>query len=527
MEKIKFYYSQNPLKTILLVALLVRLLASFFSKGYAFHDDHFDVIRVAQNWAYGLPHWIESSTPPKHSMVYPAFNACIIWLMDMFGATDPVFKTTVLRILHAFYSLLVVLFAFKITQIISNNKNAIHVAWIVSLLWFMPYLSVKFLAELVCVPPVLYAFYLILKSDKQRGRGIIKYLVSGVFFAIAFSIRMHTVLFAGGLGLALLFEKKWSQSIYFTLGFLAAAFIFIGIPDILFFEYPFQYVVNYFAYNAENANNYTTGSPFKFLLTTFGFLVPPVSVMLMWGFIKAWNVNRKIFLAVLVFFIVHSLFPNKQERFILPMYPLLIIMGVIGWNQFIKSSDIWTRFPKAISRCWMFFWIVNGIASIALALTYSKKDRVAPIHYLSKKADLSSLIVESSRANSKQVPVYYLGRLAADYKDFQKGDILGMNDIRSSGKYLDSGMPFVFVLGSSKSVTDLKQEMKTVNREPNYIVFKGSEELPERIQRVMPLFPGKDFILETSVEPSSFDKLLHILNPRRHRNETAHIYRVE
>ncbi|MEY4540712.1 MAG: hypothetical protein RLZZ306_2469, partial [Bacteroidota bacterium] len=37
------------LKKILLLGLFFRILATIFSKGYAFTDDHFEVIELAQN----------------------------------------------------------------------------------------------------------------------------------------------------------------------------------------------------------------------------------------------------------------------------------------------------------------------------------------------------------------------------------------------------------------------------------------------------------------------------------------------
>ncbi len=206
-------------------------------------------------------------------------------------------------------------------------------------------------------------------------------------------------------------------------------------------------MVNYFAHNTENAYNYITGSPFKFLLTTFGFLVPPVSVMLMWGYLRTWKVDPKIFMAVLVFFVVHSIFPNKQERFILPMYPLLIILGTIGWSNFVSGSYFWKRFPMVLRGSWLFFWVMNISVGLVLALTYLKRDRVGPIYYLSQKTDLISLIVESERSSPKQVPVYYFGKMAADYNDFQKGDVLGMNTMKEEGLHLNNQMPFVFTLG--------------------------------------------------------------------------------
>lgn len=525
-SRFRVFIDENPLQAILLAALVLRLLAAFFSKGYAFHDDHFCVTRVAQSWAEGIPQWLQGEHPPKHSMVYAGVNAFFMWVMNGLGLIDPEAKATILRIIHALYSMLTVYFGFKITELISNRRNAILAGWILALLWFMPYLSVKYLAELVCVPPVLTGFYAILKAEKDDVKKWTPWLLAGIWFGIAFTIRLHTVLFAGGLGLVLLFRKQWSESILFTLGFLFITTLLIGIPDMLLFDYPFQYVVDYFIYNSENAYNYITGSPFKFLLTTFGFLVPPVSVFLMWGYVKAWKVEPKIFLAVLIFFLVHSFFPNKQERFILPMYPLLIILGVIGWNNFKDHSRFWLANPKFYRALWGFFWTVNIIAALALALTFTKKDRVAPLYYLSKQDDVEAVIIESERDKVKQPPVYYLGRNCADFDEIQNGE-LGFNEFTIKKKYMDPDFVVTYNLGAEKSIEELSQEIKVTGKQPNYVIFKGDKDFEARKARVLELYPGRQLTLMKEVKPSNFDLLLHLLNPRVHRNTIAWVYRIE
>lgn len=523
---LRVFVEENPLKAILLAALALRLLAAFFSKGYAFHDDHFCVIRVAQSWAEGVPQWLQGEHPPKHSMVYAGANAVLMWIMSMLGVVDSEVKATVLRLVHAFYSMLTVYFGYKITLLISNKRNAILAGWILALLWFMPYLSVKFLAELVCVPPVLAGFYVILKTEKSDVKKWAPWLLAGALFGLAFTIRLHIVLFAGGLGLVLLFRKQWIESLLFTTGFLLLTFVLIGIPDMLFFDYPFQYVVDYFIYNSENAYNYITGSPFKFLLTTFGFLVPPVSVFLMWGYIKAWKVEPQIFLAVLIFFLVHSFFPNKQERFLLPMYPLMIILGVIGWNNFKDHSRFWAGHQTLYRGLWKFFWIINIIAAVALALTFTKKDRVAPLYYLSQQDDVKAVIIESERGKVKQPPVYYLGSSCADYDEIQNGE-LGFDQFAAKKKYIDPDFIVTFNLGTDKTIEELAREIDDTGKQPNYIIFKGDQNFEARKKRVLELFPDKQLVLMEEIKPSNFDLLLHILNPRVHRNTIARIYRVE
>ncbi|UII20773.1 glycosyltransferase family 39 protein [Fulvivirga ligni] len=524
-NSIKQYYQAHPLRTILLAALFLRLLAAFFSEGYAFHDDHFCVTRVAQSWAQGIPHWVNMDHPPMHSMPYAGINAIIIWIVEHLGITDSIAKTTILRIFHAFYSLLTVYFAYKITNLISNKKNAAKVGWILTILWFMPYLSVKFLAELVCVPPLLAGFYLILR-EKAESKKLLPYLCAGALFGLAFTFRMHSVLFAGGLGIILLFRKKWLESVVFTAGFLIITFILIAIPDMIFFDYPYQYIVGYFTYNSENAYNYVTGGPFKFLLTTFGFLVPPVSVFLIWGYIKGRKIEPMMYLGILIFFIVHSIFPNKQERFILPMYPFLIIIGTIGWTNFVEHSKFWIKHPKLHNGLWNFFWGINIIATLAMALTFTKRDRIEPLHYLSKKTDVTSVIVESERGGVKQVPVYYLGTNCVDYDELHAG-LLGLEEFEANQKYLDPNFKVVFDFGADKSPERLQFEMDSVQKQPNYIIFKGENNFDQRKQRVNALFPGKKLTLEKEINPSHFDQLLHILNPRVHRNDVARVYKID
>ncbi len=519
------FYSKYPLRTILLVGLFLRLLAAIFSEGYAFHDDHFCVTRVAQSWADGIPHWLESEKPPKHSMFYAGINAVIIWGAENIGITDTFVKTALMRVFHALYSLLTILFVYKITLTLADVRRATLAGWIVALLWFMPFMSVRFLVELMCVPPVLAGFYLMIKEVKAQQKSITTWLLAGALFGLAFTFRYHTILFAGGLGLVLLYQKRWLPSIVFSLGYLVVACLIVGTVDLVFFDYPFHSLVEYFAFNSENANNFISGSPFKFTLTTFGFLVPPVSLMLMFGYARSAKIEPMMFVAVLVFFVFHSAFPNQQERFILPMFPLLIILGVIGWSNFVDNSTFWQKYKGLHNGAWKFFWIANILVAVALAFTFTKKDRVAPMYYLSQKADLTSLIIENEKS-VKQPPVYYLGKNVSDFNEWDEG-ILGINEFLEEEKFKSNDYRVVFSLPADKTIDSLKQELNFAGKSPNYIIFQGANNLEQRIERIQPLYKGKELKQIKVIHPSNFDRLLHKMNPRIHRDQTAFIYKAE
>ncbi|MFD3003230.1 glycosyltransferase family 39 protein [Pontibacter toksunensis] len=513
-----------PLSFILLIALLIRMVAAFYSKGFAFSDDHFDVITVAQGWLDELPVWLNEPMPPRHSMLYALVHYGIFYVLEAMGIFSPETKMIVVRVLHGLYSLLVVYFGYKITELLSNKMNARLVGLMLALIWFMPFMSVRNLVEMVCIPPYLAAFYLMVKQDKAERRRVMPYFWAGALFALAFTIRYHTVLFGAGAGLVLLYRRQWREAVAVLIGFAVAAFLVQGVIDIIFFDYPFHSVVAYFLYNSENAENFSTGPVYRFALTVLGFLVPPVSVFLVLGYARTAKMAPKLFWAGLLFFVAHSLFPNKQERFILPLFPLIMILGVIGWQQFVQTSTFWRRRRKLLAWSWGFFWALNILATVGMAFTYTKKSRVAPLVYLSEKPDLDGIVLEFGNHSVKKPPLFYLGHMSAEYDKYIEDKHLVWQEYLQGQKQLPSDFVMAYTLNEDKTPQELQQEISASAYKPDYVVVVGSDDLEERKARLLSLFPNLK--LEHTITPSLYDQVLHLLNPRVHKDEHVQIYQI-
>ncbi|GEO06596.1 hypothetical protein AAE02nite_42600 [Adhaeribacter aerolatus] len=513
----RYYIS---LTVILIIALGIRLVAAFFSKGFAYHDDHFDVISIAQNWVYGIPVWLNEGLPPRHSMLYAGIHYGLFYVLEQLGITQPDTKMLLVRLLHGLYSLLIVYFGYKITEVLADKREARIVGLMLALVWFMPFMSVRNLVEMVCIPPYLAGFYLLVKQpENAKGN---RYFWAGALFALAFVFRYHSVLFAGGIGLVLLYNKQWRNLLFFSLGFLLLATLIQGTIDLIFFDYPFHSVVTYFLYNTENARNFSTGPSYRFLLTLLGFMVPPLSVFLLVGYARTARLAPMLFLGGLLFFVAHSLFPNKQERFILPLYPLFMILGVIGWQSFVRQSRFWQKQRKLLAASWSFFWLLNIITAFALAFTYSKKSRIAPLVYLSEKPALSGVLLEFGDHSLKMPPLFYLGRMSAQAEDFA-------DDPKNKWQPYKNGMPLppnfvmVYSLNDEKPLYQLQAEILPAYT-PHYLIIVGQDDLEKRLQRVRQLYPHLQ--LEKTIAPSLYDQVLHQLNPRVHKDERIRIYKI-
>src|SRR5436189_5346475 len=81
---------------IMVIGFLLRLLAAIFSKGYAFHDDHFDVVELAQKWRDGVNfYWMEGPIY-NVSLIYPGLNFLLFEACSKFGIK-------ILEVIHFIY----------------------------------------------------------------------------------------------------------------------------------------------------------------------------------------------------------------------------------------------------------------------------------------------------------------------------------------------------------------------------------------------------------------------------------------
>ncbi len=503
MNFIKRLWEEKPLSLILFSAFLIRLVSILFSKGYGMHDDHFLVIEASKSWADGFDYnnWLPDKNIPNqqasgHSFFYVGLHYYLFLFLKVIGITAAQSQMFVIRLLHALLSLITIYSGYKITEKLAGLKQAKTVGLLLSFYWLMPFLSVRNLVEFVSATPLIYASWLIVKNEGAKKIG--PYIWAGVLLGIAFSIRFQTILFAGGFGLALLFTKKIKEAFITGFFFLLLAAGVQGIIDFFVWGRPFVEFQEYVMYNIENATTYFVVEWYMYFILIFGILIPPISVLLFFGFLRSWKKHMLLFLPSFVFLAFHSYFPNKQERFILPIIPMIITLGYIGWDSFYQDSKFWQTRQKWIKYSWVFFWSLNILALLLVSPAYSKRNRVESMCYLAKKGDVNALIVEDSNSGSFLMPpLFYLQK-------------------------------WVMVYGRTNEIPAIEMRKTydglSADKKPNYIVFMQAENLEQRIAEMKAQFPTIEY--ETTIEPSYIDKLVHWLNPIN-RNQTSYIYKIK
>lgn len=507
IRRIKRFKDKHPFLFIMAIALVLRLVAVFFSKGFGMHDDHFLVIEPAASWADGTDYmkWLPGSPgnngPEGHSFFYVGFHFLVMKLLQLFGIQNPQYVMFFIRLIHAFLSLLVVSFGYRIASLITERKTAYKVALLLAVFWFIPFLSVRNLVEMVSIPFLMYGTLIILRQELIRkandpGYHQTSFLVAGFFLGMAFSVRYQSIIYTGGLGLALLVMRNWKGMLTTTVGFLASVIIFQGIIDFFIWHSPFAELIEYIRYNLGHAYEYQTLPWYHYILEIFGLLIPPISLMLLFGFFKEWKRHFLLFLPVLLFLVFHSIFPNKQERFILPVIPMFIVLGLAGWESFVDQTSFWKKNPKVLSALWAFFWLINITLLLFITPMFSKKARVESMTYLSRYDHLQYLIIEDISSNIVRFPpVFYTGQ-----------------------------WPHYDAVTNETPYSEVAKwkDWSILENQPDFVLFYQPDQLEARVDSMKRFVPG--LVFETRIDPSFMDQVIHRLNPVN-ANESITIYR--
>ena len=501
LKEIRTYYSEYPFKVIFFIALLVRIIAAIFSKGYGWHDDQFLIIEVAQSWVDGIDYygWLPTQDglgqPEGFSFFYVGLHYIIFSILESIGITNSESKMLIIRLLHALWSTITVYYGIKITDKISNSRNAKIVGWLLALFWIFPMISVRNLTEYVSIPPLMYGLWVIVSSDSKTN--YYRWFWAGIVMGIAFNIRFQSGLIIGSMGLVLLFQKKWLITIVLGIGVILSIILVQGGIDYLVWKKPLVQLLQYVTYNSDGTNisGYPQGDWYVYILFISGIMIPPISIFILTGMFKEWKRILIIFLPVILFLIFHSYYPNKQERFVVTIMPFIMIIGIIGWQRIVCNirSD---RVKSIIRGSWIFFWLINFLLLIPITIMYSKKARVETMIYMAQFDDINNFMIEDVNRNVLGFPPQF---------------------------YLKSWYNYHTLLGDS-NFEEFAMERKNDSPEftPGFILFYQPDNLEQRVENIKTIYPNLTF--EVKIEPGYMDKVLYWLNPIN-ANQNIYIYR--
>ena len=490
---------KSSIKQILFIGLTFRLLAVFFSRGYAFHDDHFEMAELVFKWRDGISFMWTGGSAHVFSLIYPGIMYLLFEACNAVGIRRPEDMMFVIRVVHALFSLLTIYYSYLLTLRLTNQrKSANMVALAMAIFWIFPFMSVRSLREFFCIPFMIIASYHI-ADPKLTRRSIV---LSALFFALAFSIRLQVLFLPLGISLSFLAKKEYFKKAL-ILGISFAIFYMLtqGLFDLLYYGNPFATIIEYVRFNSNpvNIEIQPQGPWYQYIGTVAGVVFGFPFFLLLLGYVYCVRISfqtRMFFVASLLFLAFHSWYSNKQERFILPFIPYFLLLGIIGFKEYynLNQQKPWLKGIAKFLIIW--FVVFNTIGLAVLTFTYSKRSRVEAMIWLRKKGDVSNVVLEGD-VSLQRPPTFYLG------------------------KHLEN-----FVLGPGEDINALQSEIQSSGKPPpNYVIMAGRHDFDRRLIRLKSIFPS--LVEETTIKSSFVDNLAHWLNPKHNQNEDWYIYKIK
>jgi hypothetical protein len=490
-------FDDHPLGTVVILGAALRLVTAIFSQGFLAVDDHHVLIDAAERLARGQG----LEVAHHRSILYPGVVALVMRLLEALGDSAPNHQMLVIRLLQAAFSLLDIYFVYRILERIASQRAAVLGGLLVATCLVLPITSVHQFEETVCQVPLLAAVWWVLRAE-TGGRSATFAALSGLALGFALVLRFPLLPFAAPFALMVLSRP--------TLGWRRAPFV-LGLVAVLTLQGFSNHLINHewwYSFRSYYGplvhwppgvlapqGSYPRGEPWTYVAALVGIFIPPFSFLLLAAAARGGARCPLLGFPTLTFLLAISMIANRQERFLLPVLPIIILLAALGFHG-VETWFAQRSWAPAYRALWRYYWVVNSVLVVGAALVYGKKDRVAPLVFVQGRHDATGVVV-AQYTYGFPVPAFYLGQ----------------------------PRPPLFVFEDKARVAQDAQAVRSVTPPANYLIlYSDSVEVDEALlERAL----GARLRPDAVIGPSLGDELAHLVNPRRNHATSAVVFSLE
>ena len=249
--------------------------------------------------------------------------------------------------------------------------------------------------------------------------------------------------------------------------------IVLGLPALAFFTLtqvptdlylwgePFAQLRAYIEYNLTSSGEYPQGGIFTYIAVLLLLTAPPISILIVFGYLKSWRKHALLVLPSLAFIVFHYLFPNKQERFILPAIPYVIIVGTTFLMELKESHSFFKTARGKITLMSALIVTITINTALLVALTVSSKNtsQMKAMYSLHQKGDLDSFLYVTADGQAF-APRFYSGSWVEYTVANSSTDISAQKQTHCENA--DVGIPNYIILVGDSHLDELTQEFQEV-----------------------------------------------------------------
>ena len=379
----------NPAKwsyrTLLIAGLGVYTVTAFASQGYYQSDEHFQILEFAD---YKLGNTPAADLPWEfRQQIRPALQPTIAFGVikgaRAVGLFSPFTQAFLLRLISAVVAILVyarISRRFAPDSADESSGKLLLAAAI--LLWFVPYLSVRFSSENWSGLAFLSGLSLLPLSGTDDRRPAPRFGAAGLLLGLSFVFRFQMgFAIAGGVAWLLLQRRtRWTHAAVLVVGGLLA--LAIGMAADHWFYGDFVVTQwRYFQSNVLQGKAAEFGvSPWWFYFPAFIMAaMPPISLVLLG--LAGLGIYRKprhvLTWAFIPFVLAHVLVGHKELRFLFPMLFPFLWLAATGWTEWSARAVVGRMVTAGLRVC-----VAINLLALVFVSTRARQQAVACWRFL-------------------------------------------------------------------------------------------------------------------------------------------------
>ncbi|MES2703335.1 MAG: hypothetical protein V4649_11885 [Bacteroidota bacterium] len=389
-------------KKVIIIGLAIQVIAAWFCTGYHYPDEQFQVYEFA-NYKLGKSPFSDLAWEYKaqiRSGIQPfiAYGLCKATLA--IHAFNPFAITFIMRLLMGIFTwwVTVRLLQQLLPEFITERGKKLFVLSAM-LLWFIPYIGVRFSAENFAGLLFLLSISLIVDAQKLViSKRVALHAIAGFLFGIALYVRLQMGFAFIGLGIWLLFldKTKWFDYGGLIIAGIAAIGVSIAIDRWFYGIWVFTPYNYFYTQIVQNiAAKWGVEPWWYYFILVFNSAAPPISIALivLFFFGLRHKTLHVLTLCCITFLVGHFIIGHKELRFLFPMTLPFIFLACIGADRLMH------RYPNP--RLYKVTFIILAVINCAL-LTFRSltpaQEVVQYFKYVYNHADQPTTVVGLGRS---------------------------------------------------------------------------------------------------------------------------------
>jgi hypothetical protein len=305
---------------VVALAAVPRLWAALKDSGILWPDETILSTEPAHYLAFGWGMLPREFREGARSWLFPGILGGVWKLAALLGVRSSVGLIGIAKVGMAVFSLAAVWFAMSLARRLSGERAAVLAGLLLAACPPLVVLGSRCLAETAAVPFVVLSALLLETSGRRHA------IAAGVVATVSVFVHYPNGVVAVAL-LALLVARRRRADARAYAVVAAVVFVLLGLLDWPTWGWPWKALLRFMkvAFSGHVPRvplDYYSRSLASSLGLTYG--------LLLFGLALAWRRARGLVLVVVVVAVVHSLAPQKELRFLLPILPLAIALASVG-----------------------------------------------------------------------------------------------------------------------------------------------------------------------------------------------------